>query len=245
MVVQAYNSTSEVMKEINKIIEYEPQIFLDYDGTLVPIVNDPIGCYFDSELNYIISEINKRFEMYIITGRSLDDTRRCLGNLNIIALHGALFYINNETLKYPGFDKFLDSCNKIFLNYKHLEDLYHGLRIYNKNGGVLFHLGNVDNRDEIIKIVDKIAFNNNLESYHGINIVEIRFPGINKGRAIKMMRNRKRPVIIFGDDLTDEDSFIENTDAITVKIGPGNTAARFRLKSYLDVRNILINIINI
>ncbi len=247
MVVQTYNSTGELISEIYKIIDDEPQIFLDYDGTLVPIVNDPIGCYFDSELTYIISEINRRFEMYIITGRSLNDIRKCIGNINIIALHGAIFYISNEEIKYPGFDKFLKICNDIFLNYKYLEDKYKGLRIYNKNGGVLFHLGNVkpNERNHIISLVDEIAINNNLESYHGINIVEIRFPRINKGIAIQLIRNKNRPVIIFGDDLTDEDSFLENMDALTIKIGPGETNAKFRLRNYIDVRNILINLINI
>jgi alpha,alpha-trehalase len=68
----------------------------------------------------------------------------------------------------------------------------------------------------------------------GKEIVEIR-PAIdwNKGTAARWIRDRLGArdwlTVCAGDDLTDEDMFHELPDAVSIKVGPGPTAARFRV----------------
>ncbi|WP_175266878.1 hypothetical protein [Acidiplasma cupricumulans] len=53
------------MGDVKSIIDLEPQIFLDYDGTLVPIRNDPSNCYADSELDFILKYLDKYYELLL------------------------------------------------------------------------------------------------------------------------------------------------------------------------------------
>lgn len=54
------------------------QVFLDYDGTLVPISSDPTSCFADRELLSILDGLGEEYDMYIVTGRSAEDMRRFL-----------------------------------------------------------------------------------------------------------------------------------------------------------------------
>ena len=237
----------DIINNINNIIGNEPQLFLDYDGTLVPVVNDPVNCYADDELLYILEKLNYYYETFIVTGRSLEDLIEFIGNYNIIALHGDIYFINNKIIKTPDFDKYVNLCDELYKNKEYYTGKFKNLRIYNKMGGLLFHLGNIKNeneRNDVIKCVKNIADKNSMDVYTGINIVELRMPGINKGKAIKRVRNKKRPAIIIGDDITDEEAFFYNNDAVTVRVGNGKTIAKYRIK-YNDVRELLLYLINL
>ncbi len=236
-----------IINNIKNIIEKEPQLFLDYDGTLVPIVNDPSNCYADNELLYILKKLNYYYETFIVTGRPLEDIIRFIGNYNIIALHGDIYFINNKKIKTPDFDKFVDICNDLYKHRSYYTDKFKNLRVYNKTGGLLFHLGNVkdvNERNDIVKFVEDIADKNSMDVYNGINIVELRMPGINKGNSIKNIRNKNRPAIIIGDDITDEEAFYYNNDAVTIKVGNTKTIAKYRI-NYNDVRPLLLYLINL
>ena len=77
-----------------------------------------------------------------------------------------------------------------------------------------------------------------MELYLGKMIVELRIPGVDKGKAICGIRNG-RPAMIVGDDLTDEDAYRENPDAFSIHIGAGQTAAKHSLGNYLELRDLL------
>jgi len=238
---------NDIINDINNIIDKEPQLFLDYDGTLVPIVNDPENCYADNELLYILKKLNYYYETFIVTGRSLNDIIKFIGNYNIIALHGDIYFIDNKIIKTPYFDRYVNICNNLCKNKDIYIKKFRNLRIYNKTGGLLFHLGNIKNSKEknnIIEFVKNIADKNSMDIYKGINIIELRMPDINKGKAIRNIRNKNRPAIIIGDDVTDEEAFYYNKDAITIKVGNNNTTAKYSI-DYNDVRPLLLYIINL
>jgi len=235
------SSENQIIYSIAGIISKEPQLFLDYDGTLVPIIKDPEKNQADQELVKLISFLNFRFETYIITGREVGDILNFLGEYNVIGLHGAVFHFAGETIYIPQFSTYVALFNKIYLNIKYLQLKFPGLRIYNKTGSILFHLGNIKNQyysSIIYKVVSFLAIRYNVELYEGIDIIELRIPDVNKGIAINHIRNRNRPAIIIGDDQTDEDSFIKNPDAITIKVGSGETHARYVI-GYQSVRSLL------
>ncbi len=238
---------NKIIHRIEKIISMEPQLFLDYDGTLVPIIKNPEINQADYDLLKLISHLDSRFEMYIVTGREVSDIIRFLGEYNIIGLHGSVFHIDGQTINIPEFAPYVELFNQIYQNTVYIQEKFHGLRIYNKTGSILFHMGNIKNprsRETVYKIINFLAFRYNIELYTGIDIIELRIPHINKGTAIKQIRNLNRPAIIIGDDRTDEDSFIANQDAITIKIGDGDTHARFAIP-YERVRPLLWELLKI
>ena len=70
-----------------------------------------------------------------------------------------------------------------------------------------------------------------LEPVAGQFVVELRPRGVSKGVAARRLADEHadRTPVFIGDDVTDEDAFRALSDAVTVKVGPGETAARHRL----------------
>lgn len=238
---------SSTIHEIDSELADNLVFFLDYDGTLVGIVPNPEDAKADTDLVDLLSDLSKKFETYIVTGRSLDEMFGFLGrNLNFIALHGALSYRNGDvTPIVDNFQHYEKLCDQIYEKNLSLREKFPGLRMYNKRGNVLFHLGLMrgDQKPELLDIVSKLADENSMDIYHGKNIVELRIPGINKGIAINRFA-KGRPSIILGDDATDEDAFLANPEAITVHIGSGPTAARYVLGTTTEARNLIRSVIS-
>jgi trehalose 6-phosphate phosphatase len=67
---------------------------------------------------------------------------------------------------------------------------------------------------------------------HGKDVVEISVLTASKGEALTALRDELgAPVVLYaGDDVTDEKAFaVLGDDDLSVKVGPGDTAARFRV----------------
>jgi len=82
---------------------------------------------------------------------------------------------------------------------------------------------------------------------HGQKIVEVSFRGVNKGTMLRRLceerRNAGRPfeaVLAVGDDKTDEFMFSSAPpDSMTIKVGDGDSQAKFRVSSPSELRNFL------
>ena len=81
----------------------------------------------------------------------------------------------------------------------------------------------------------------------GNRVLEIRPHGIHKGRIVPPLspdRLARTTVLAIGDDRTDEDLFAAlPPEAITIRVGPGTTRARFRLESVAAVRALLHSLV--
>ena len=216
------------------------QIFLDYDGTLVPIVNDPENCYAPDELKQLLKILNDRYELYIVSGRTLEDLEKFLSMpLNFIYLHGLGAKVRGKDISL--IDN-IQTYTEKFQRVKNaiLSDEFEGLRVYDKGFGVVFHLGLVPKKlhDEIIEKVEIAARENDLGLYYGKNLVEVKIMNINKGKAIRKLRNEKE-CMIAGDEETDEDAFRECRECISIHIGDGSSLAKFKLRDITEFRMIL------
>ena len=81
-----------------------------------------------------------------------------------------------------------------------------------------------------------------LHVLHGKHVVEVSVVRADKGTALVALRDEvgADAVAYFGDDVTDEDAFRAlGPDDVTVKVGPGETAARFRVESPEDAAGAL------
>lgn len=81
---------ANVVSKCNRLL-----LCVDYDGTLAPIVNDPIEARPSQELMTLLDKLSHhpRIEMVIVSGRDRDTLEQWLGNLDIglCAEHGAAF----------------------------------------------------------------------------------------------------------------------------------------------------------
>jgi len=230
---------------VKKILDLKPSpiIFLDYDGTLIPISSDPDNCYADPDLINVLRQVDSRYDLYIVTGRSYKTIRNFIPlDLNFVALHGAICRRKgSEPVTIDGYEKYVRICDALFNQLPEIFHDYKGLRYENKVGTIVFNywkLEDMEQSEKVSAIVKGLADSSGMDFREGKMISEIRIPGCNKGETIKRIRGN-RPAVIAGDDVTDEDSFLYNLDALLIKVGEGETAAAYRLNDYAEMREVL------
>jgi trehalose 6-phosphate synthase/phosphatase len=91
--------------------------------------------------------------------------------------------------------------------------------------------------------LNQVLSNQPVEILAGNRIIEIRPYGVHKGRIVPPLtpeRLAATTILAIGDDRTDEDLFnVLPADAISIRVGPGATRARFRLDGVTTVRQLL------
>ena len=241
---------------INKIKEsfhkaYKRILFLDYDGTLVPFTNKPNLAKPDAQLLSLLSILSQlsNTEVVLISGRKKEDLERWFEGLalNFICEHGLLIKRRSKdwevTAVMPSEIK-----NRIKSIMEVYVDRLPRSFVEEKEFSVVFHYRNADPEQanlRVAELVDELlGFTGTLDIslILGNKIVEVKPAGINKGTSANLFLkdNTFDFILAIGDDTTDEDLFLKlPEEAITIKVGMGNSNAKYSLKSYADVRNFL------
>lgn len=60
---------------ISTLLGDRPAVFLDYDGVLTPIVDDPDAATIDDDVRSILRKLAKRIPVAIVSGRGLEDVK--------------------------------------------------------------------------------------------------------------------------------------------------------------------------
>ena len=91
--------------------------------------------------------------------------------------------------------------------------------------------------------LNQLLSNQPVEILAGNRVIEIRPYGVHKGRIVPPLspeRLASTAIVAIGDDRTDEDMFgALPPEAITIKVGAGDTKARFRVDGVTAVRQLL------
>ena len=112
-----------------------------------------------------------------------------------------------------------------------------GVRVEDKGGAFAVHYRRAPDEAAARSALERWARGapDALEPVWGKKVVELRVRGVSKGVAVAAhaARHPERTPVYLGDDVTDEDAFralnAARPDAVTVKVGEGETAARYRL----------------
>lgn len=236
------------------IQQKEIVVFLDYDGTLTPIVDRPQDAHLSSVMKESILQLCKNYLTIIISGRELSNLKEKVGveTLFYAGNHGFEFESpKNFNFSYEIGKEYIEDIQSIFKKiYSILKDVK-GCIIENKKFTLSIHyrLVHETNYELISSTIDFLLPSYPKLSRHaGKKVIEIR-PNIpwNKGIfSINLLKNMKKdnpnviPIYI-GDDLTDEDAFqLFNANGITIKVGQGSsTHAHYFLESPNEVRLFL------
>lgn len=197
-----------------------PAVFLDYDGTLTPIVEDHAKALLDADMRRAVAELGRHCPVTIVSGRDLGRLRE-LVELDTIFLAGSHgFEIagphgSGESLEAGGeFLTVLDEAEASLL--KRLGGI-EGHSLERKRFSIAVHYRRVAQKDvaTIRSIVDGVLTDQpRLRLGHGKKVFEIR-PDMDwdKGRAVFWILRRLEsqwpgavPLYV-GDDITDEDAF--------------------------------------
>jgi alpha,alpha-trehalase len=233
-------------------------LFLDYDGTLTPIVNDPDKAFLDENTRQILERVAQKWVVAIISGRDLSAIQNFvkLDNVYYAGSHG--FDISgpaNLTLEMQKGKKFLPVLDKAQGQLE--EQLTHipGAAIERKQFSIAIHYRNVKQTDaqSVKHVVRHVqAEHPELRITEGKKVFELQ-PDIDwhKGKALvwlmeklKLDRDTYYPMYM-GDDITDEDAFESlNTigTSIVVKGGSHPTSADFVLENTRETAAFLENL---
>jgi len=232
-------------------------LFLDYDGTLAPIVDTPDEAIIPKETSKLLKHLSKslRCRIAIISGRALRDIKEKIGLKNVIYVgnHGA--EIEGPRIKFESqisprcratlehiksdLSEKLSSIKGVILEDKGLSLSVH-FRMVNKKQ--IPHVKAIVHESVILYLV-----RSKIKIKSGKMVLEIRLPlEWDKGKVVLWLLARQkfaiseRPFvpIYIGDDKTDEDAFkVLKNKGLTIFVGkPKPSYAQYYLKNTEEVR---------
>ena len=229
-------------------------LILDYDGTLVGFHPVPEKATPDRNLYELLDTLiaDSRNELVIISGRKHDQLEQWFGQLPVvlIAEHGVWRKNPGEdwTLR-PGLSAhWQDQLFELMLSFAHRTP---GARVERKAFSVAWHYRKVQKdlgmirSDELLESLKDYAATFGLQILEGNKVIEVRNAGVNKGQSVSELLEGKKYgfVLSVGDDRTDEDMFMVLPDpAITIKVGAGDSHARFFVPSIRELRRLLASL---
>ncbi|XP_039069333.1 probable trehalose-phosphate phosphatase D [Hibiscus syriacus] len=259
----ALNAFDSITKEAKwkKVV-----VFLDYDGTLSPIVDDPDKAFMSAEMRMAVREVAKYFPTSIVSGRSREKVKEFvqLSNVYYAGSHGL------DILAPPRADKkvnegafqpaklYLPAIQEISIELEDTIRDIQGARLEDNKFCISVHYRQVQPKDrEILKERVKSLVENRPEFRltEGKMVLEVR-PSIewNKGDALNYLletlgfNNAKDVLPLYiGDDRTDEDAFKviagrREGFPIIVSSIPRDTIAWYSLRDPSDVLAFLLRL---
>ena len=229
-------------------------IFLDYDGTLVPIVKHHSQAVPDPEMLALLRDLidDSRNEVVIATGRDRKTIRNWIGitNCSFIAEHGA--WIKRKKGKW----KTLQTLNPIWKEQilpflENYSDRLPGSFVEEKEFSLTWHFRNAEQElgqlraKELTDYLISFTANQDLQILQGKKVVEIRMAGLNKGlAALHWLESGTYDfVLAAGDDWTDEDLFrVLPEKGYSIKVGLTPSLARFNVINYKEIIKLLQNL---
>jgi trehalose-phosphatase len=246
-------SALEHVQEIAGAGDRSLAIFLDYDGTLTPIVSHPEKAFLSDSTRQTLRTLATRAPVAILSGRELEDVRKRVGIDGIVYAGSHGFDIAGPRgLRKEMATEFLPKLDMIEKELgKQLTGIA-GARMERKRFSIAAHYRNVNERDvsKVERAVSEVAARHRkFRKIEGKKVYEL-LPDIDwdKGKAVLWLlenlgleRAKVRPIYI-GDDRTDEDAFraLEKSGlGILVSEQPRPTAASYSLKDSTEVERFL------
>lgn len=192
-------------------------LFLDYDGTLTPIVESPDKAIISMAMHNIIKKLNELMPVAVITGRSINNIKEILDIEKMICAgnHGAEIWDGEKMVSGEQFTEAREDLKWIVTELN--ETLAHikGVIVEDKGITASVHYRMVSSQDlcKMINIFWSIAdsYKKTFAITSGKKVFEIRPHDIwNKGDAVRWIWDhfdKNRIPVCIGDDRTDEDAF--------------------------------------
>lgn len=215
----------------------------DFDGTLAPIVSNPADARMLPDAATALTALAELpdTDVALISGRALGVLRslsRMPASVHLVGSHGAEF----DT----GFAHDIDEAllTRIIAELNEIAADKPGVTVETKPASVALHVRNASPADGEAALEQARLASESWDAHAtaGKAVLEFAVIQTDKGEAVDILRdqNSSTAVVFLGDDVTDEKAFARMRDGdIGVKVGPGDTAAGFRIGSPDDVAEAL------
>jgi alpha,alpha-trehalase len=247
----------------HRLAQHELALFLDYDGTLTPIVDRPEQATLSADMRSLLTRLAERCTLAIVSGRDRQNVQDLvrLDTLIYAGSHG--FDITGPDGLHLEYDEATHSLPELDRAERQLHERLgniEGAFVERKRFAIAVHSRLVADKDvgRIEETVDQICQQYaGLRQMRGKKVFELQ-PDVawDKGRAVLWLRetlglDRPQVVTIYiGDDVTDEDAFraISNHDlglGIMVTSSTSETHAPYYLRDCGEVQQFLGNLLNL
>lgn len=221
----------------------------DYDGTIAPLVADPAAAQADRESVAALQALAEMPQTHvaIISGRALADLaeRAPVSRLHLVGSHGSEFEIGLEASLTGETRELRDRLRSYF---RELAATQPGVIVEEKPASLAFHYRNVSPDIAQGLVQQALAGPGSWPGVyikHGKFVLEFSVVPTSKGAGLNRLRQRigATAVLFVGDDVTDEDAFAGLTGPdVGIKVGPGETVARFRVSDTTEVARVLAQV---
>ena len=225
----------------------------DYDGTISPIVDDPADAAPVREAIVALRALAElpRTAVAVVSGRALKDLADLSGlppSVHLVGSHGSEFD--------PGFAGALTEDQRTLHNLlttelRSIAAAHPGCRVEQKPASVALHVRGAEPaaRESALSAAESgPAVLPGVRLKRGKMVLELAVLDMDKSAALEVIRARTgaSATIFLGDDITDEDVFraLRGPD-LSVKVGPGDTAALYRVESPREVARTLARLLDL
>lgn len=230
-------------------------LFLDYDGTLTPIVSDPEDAELPKKIRSALEELSKTINVAVISGRDRKDIQSLIGIDTIFYAGSHGFDISGPEgmeMQYEEGKKTLPSLDKAEEILKQKLQNVEGAQVERKKYAIAVHYRNVADEkvDEVKDAVEEVLQSHEkLKKGAGKKILELK-PDLDwhKGKALEWLmeelnlKKEEYMPVFLGDDITDEDALEAVKDiGIGILVGSHDeaTAAKYQLQDTQEVVEFL------
>jgi trehalose 6-phosphate phosphatase len=232
-------------------------LFLDFDGTLTPIREDPAESVLSEEMKGCLHGLaNSRHHVTLLSGRGMNDLTSKVGISNICygGNHGLVISGKGLQFIHPGALTAKTLIDEAAGRLGKEAERFEGAWVERKRLTVSLHYRLVDKqavpkvKRAFHRVAAEFSENGQLTVIKGKKVLELT-PGVSwdKGKAVLWILDHLKDsvlAIFIGDDLTDESAFkVLKRKGITVRIGKSKrTLASFYLKDYRETFRLLKSI---
>lgn len=228
-------TASELAEQLASMLE-RALVAFDVDGVLAPIVEHADDAQLSPGVHQALERLTARTEVAILSGRSLADLERLFGfpgGVHVVGSHGLEIRGDDGVVLDPAEQDTFEQLE--LLGRKAVEAAGDGAWLEYKPASVVVHTRSADPSlaaaaiDAVTRLAGMV---DGAQVKPGHHVLELLARSASKGEALLSLARRldRSPIVFLGDDVTDEDAFaLMDRDDVSVRVGEGDTVARYRL----------------
>jgi trehalose 6-phosphate phosphatase len=216
----------------------------DYDGVLARLRDDPGAAVLEPGVGDLLARLAavEDVTVALVSGRGVDDLRTTSG------VSGPFRWVGSHGAEFDGpiAGELAARRDALAAALAPLVAAVPGARLEVKPASVAVHVRTVADPAAADRLLADVAAGPGadpaLTAKPGKAVLELAVTDADKGSAVTRLAAEldAAGVLYLGDDVTDEDAFRAlPAPAVTVKVGEGGTAARYRVDDLAGVRAVL------
>jgi trehalose 6-phosphate phosphatase len=216
----------------------------DYDGVLARLRDDPAAAVLEPGIADLLDRLAavEGVTVALVSGRGVEDLQRTSG------LTGPFRWVGSHGAEFDGplAGELAARRDELAAALAPLVDAVPGARLEVKPASAAVHVRTVADRVAAHQLLADATAGPGaapgLTAKPGKDVLELAVTDADKGSALIRLRDElgAAGVLYLGDDVTDEDAFRAlGVGDVTIKVGPGETAAAARVDDLTGVRAVL------